>query len=230
VPIYEFLAVSPLEDTRVLARLDDEAQSPLLLERAYDRGLVLLWTTTIGRSWTYLPELPRSFIPLVHPMLRHAGLRHAPEPNLEPGGTVALEVASFPRSPVVVRAHSETRRALEGEALETRSGRWRLPSLSSENTERVGLYRIELEGAPSQPFAVQLDAREGDLERLTGAEIGALHPALTYVAAGQEEGEDGGAELGNRGELWRWLALAALLAVVGESLWGAWLGHKRRLA
>jgi hypothetical protein len=53
---------------------------------------------------------------------------------------------------------------------------------------------------------------------------------LTYVAAGQEEGEDGGAELGNRGELWRWLALAALLAVVGESLWGAWLGHKRRLA
>ena len=230
VPVYEFLSVAPLEDARVLARLDDEGQSPLLIERAYDRGSVFLWTTTIGRSWTLLPEVPNSFIPFVHPLLWHAALRHVPARNLEPGAAITLEVKSFPRSPILVRAASDTRRALEGEASETLAGRWRLPTLSGEQTERVGLYRIELEGAASESFSVQLEAEEGDLERMTGQEAAALHPALLYVAAGENGGDSGGDDLGGRGELWRWLALAALLAVIGESLWGAFLGSRRRLA
>ena len=35
VPIYSFVESRPLEDARVLARLDDEGQSPLLIERAF---------------------------------------------------------------------------------------------------------------------------------------------------------------------------------------------------
>jgi hypothetical protein len=43
-----------------------------------------------------------------------------------------------------------------------------------------------------------------------------------------DEGDRGDAEDG-RGELWRGLALAALLFLVGESLWGAFVGRRRRI-
>jgi uncharacterized membrane protein len=67
LPFYEFLACQPLADAKVLVRLDDEAESPLLVERAYDQGRVFLWTSTLDAAWTLLPELrARTSRSLVH--------------------------------------------------------------------------------------------------------------------------------------------------------------------
>jgi len=224
VPVYEFVASRPLGDARVLATLDDENASPLLVERPYDRGRVLLWTTTLDRAWTRLPESPRTFVPLVHQWMLYSGRGQVPERNIAPTTSLFIYAPSFPRGPELVRPDA-TRRALEGEPDETGPGTWRLPEVRSTDTERAGLYRIEMDGTPAAPFAVQVDRNEGDLARMQPAEIESLHRALEMVDGGPADSLDEGGP--RRGEIWRWLAMAALLALVGETLWGAWVGTKR---
>ncbi len=228
-PVYEFVACQPLADAKVLARLDDEEKSPLLVERPYDQGRVYLWTSTLDRAWTFLPDSPHSFIPLVHELIRQAGSRRAADRNLAPGETIALEVPTVPRSPLLVRPEAEARRPVEGDPTETVSGRWRLPLIGGEDTARVGIHLVEMEGAPAEPFAVQLEPREGDLARLSANELTGMHPSIVYTAPGEDEPGGRETQPGGRGELWRWLALATLVAIVGESLWAAWLGAKRRV-
>jgi hypothetical protein len=226
VPIYAFMAVSPLPTARVLATLDDEGAHPLLIERAYDRGKVFLWTTTIDPAWTRLPESPRTFVPLVHELLRHAASTETTARNVSPGEPLTAEVAVFPRNPELVRPDG-TRRPLEGEAEREGTGNWKLPIVPGKETERVGAYKIEMEGLPALQFAVQLDPLEGDLDRLSPAEVDALHPAFTTYRAGDRDHKDPDRVAPQRGELWRWLALSCLIALVLESLWAAWLGARR---
>ena len=227
-PVFDFLTTRGLvPGASALATLDDEARSPLLIERAYAGGRVFLWTTSISRAWTKIPEWPHTLVPLVHELFRYAGRRTAPPRNIAPGRPVALESESFPRTPQLIRPDG-SRRALDGESTETADGAWRLPEIGVSDTERVGLYEIELEGAESEYFAVQLDAAEGDLDRISPAELSALHPALTALERGKDEKVDTAVDP-RRGEIWRLLALMTLLALVAESLWAAFIGHKRNL-
>lgn len=228
VPIYEFLSTKPLTDARVLAQLDDEGSSALLIERPYDQGRVFLWTTTIDPAWTWLPSVPEALVPFLHELVRYAGRRPGIDRNIAPGTPVTIEVASFPRTPELVRPDG-TRRLIEGEAAETLRGTWRLPQLGGPDTERAGLYRVELEDGSSEPFAVQLPNTEGNLQRLSAGELSALHPALVVLERSGEQENGGDASDDRRGELWRMLAFACLLALVAESMWGAWLGFKRRV-
>ncbi len=232
IPVYEFLAAEPLPEARVLARLDDEAGSPLLIERPYVDGRVFLWTTTIDIAWTWIPRAGATLVPLVHELVRYAGRRGSVERNLAPGASIRVEVAAFPRNPEVVRPDG-SRRPVDGEPIELGSGaksRWRVPEIGGQDTRVAGLYRLELEGGRAESFAVQIDPDEGALERATPSEINALHPALIALEAGQKGADRDDAANPRSGEIWRWLALAALIGLVLESLWGAWIGYRRRIA
>jgi hypothetical protein len=224
VPIYEFVACRPLASAHVLARLDDDARSPLFVERAFDRGRVLLWTTTIDTDWTRLPESPRTLVPLVHELVRYAGRRQGPARDVAVGRGIELEVNTVPRSPVVVRPDG-SRGALVGEPAAAGPTAWRLPRI--EDTARAGLYRVEFADGAAEPFAVQLDPRESDLERLDLAELAGLHPALVPVTSATSERKTEPEERARQGELWRWLAIAALAALCAETLWSAWIGRAR---
>ena len=225
VPIFEFMPARPIEGARVLARLDDEGGHPLLIERGFDRGRVLLLTTTIDPEWNRLSESPKTLIPLAHEMVRYGGVPRAPSPNVSVGEPLSPEVEGFPRGLSLVRPDG-SRRPLRGEPELIASGVWRLPPV--EDTGRAGLYRIEMQGSRgSLPFAVQLDPGEGDLERISAGELESLHPALTLVAEGAAGREAGADEPSGRGELWRALALACFVALIFESLWAAWLGRRR---
>ncbi len=225
-PIYAFVACEPVEDAVVLARLDDEGSNPLLVERDYDRGRVFLWTTTIDKAWTRIPESPSSLVPLVHELLRYSVSGTEPIRNVAVGFTLVAEVTTFPRSPAVLRPDG-SRRSLDGEPVPLGDERWRLPGLP--DLDRAGLWSIEMEGAPELAFSVQIDPTEGDLSRLSPGELEAMHPALRYhtLQEGGDAGDEG--EGGARGELWRWLAAAALGALILETLWAAWIGRGRRL-
>lgn len=226
VPIYAFMAVRPLPNAHVLATLDDEGSHPLLIERAYDRGKVFLWTTSIDPQWTRLSESPRTLVPLVHELLRHAAYTDTAARNVAPGEPLAAEVPAFPRNPQLLRPDG-TRRPIEGEPERAGTGNWKLPLVPGKETERVGAYKIEMEGLAALQFAVQLDPLEGDLDRLSPAELDALHPAFITFRAGSGDRAGTDRVAPQRGELWRWLALGCLIALVLESLWAAWLGARR---
>jgi hypothetical protein len=226
VPVYNFLAVRALDDARVLARLDDDDGSPLFLERPFDRGRVFLWLTSIDADWARVAESPRTLVPLVHELVRYAGTPPAPERNVDVGQAFAAEIATFPRVRAVVRPDG-TRRPLEGEPQTLAPGLWRLQPVLE--TDRAGLYSIELEGDLTLPFAVRFDAGESDLARLSEAELAQLHPV--FVPAGARPtgsaARDDTAEA--QGELWRLVAGLCLAALVAESLWAAWIGRRRAL-
>jgi hypothetical protein len=224
VPIYSFLGAKPLPDARVLASLDDPGASPLLVERSYDRGRVFLWLTTIDAAWARVAESPRTLVPLVHELVRYAGTPDAPALNVALGTPFVAELASYPQRPVVLRPDG-ARRPLEAEPSEVAPGVWRLPPVTE--TDRAGLYRVELEGAPAVPFAVQFDADESDLERLEPSALEKLHPALVLASGDASDSGDVELDSGAQGELWRALAIACLAALVGESLWAAWIGRRR---
>jgi hypothetical protein len=223
VPVYEFAAVRPIAGARVLATLDDDGSHPLFLERAYDRGKVFLWTSTIDPLWTRLPESPATLVPFVHELLRYAASQPEPPRNVSPGTPLAAETEQFPRNVVLVRPDG-ARRPLDGEAVSLPGNRWKLPAVQAKDTEAAGVYRLEMEGGKPISFAVDVDPLEGDLERITPADLHALQPAFV---AGEEQSEDGAGEPQRRGELWRPIAIAVLLVLVLETMWAAWLGVKR---
>lgn len=227
-PVYALLGTQPLPRSRVLARLDDPAQSALLVERPYLRGRVILWTTSVDNAWTRIPDSPATLVPLVHELLRYGARAEPQRRNLAPGEPLEVEVAgAFPRG-LALLLPDGTRHALEGDVPQVVGGRWKLPGIPGKETERVGAYRIEREGAPPIPFAVQLDAHEGDLERLPPGEVAQLHSvfALPNSAAGRADAP----ARPDRGELWRGIALACLVCLCLESLWAAYIGRKRRVA
>jgi hypothetical protein len=230
VPIYEFFATQPAAGSRTLATLDDPGSHPLLLERTFDRGRVLLWTTTIDDAWTRLPDSPRTLIPLAHELLRYAARSNLPVRNLAPGEPLVTEVGTFPRNLALSRPDG-SRTPIDGVPQELPDGRWRLPVIPGKDTEKAGLYRIEMESAgaraSSVAFAVRIDPSEGDLERLRPEELGSLHPALVAVATGAVDARGEDPRALQRGELWRGIALACLVALAMESLWAAWIGRRR---
>jgi hypothetical protein len=222
VPVYEFVAAQPLSNARVLVSLDDEAKSPLLVERTYDRGRVYLWTTSIDDDWTLLPRLPATLIPLAHELLRDAGTGVLPQRTVEVGGRLEVEVDSFPRQALLVEPDG-SRRPLDGEPEEVADGLWRLPSFGS--LDAAGPWRIECEAARPVLMASQLVVAEGDLERLTPEELESSHAAWRFHA-GVDQETDREPEA-DRGELWRWFAGTTLAFLVLETLWAAWLGRGR---
>lgn len=226
LPIYEFVAAEPVGGARVLVRLDDEAKSPLLVERPYERGRVFLWTTSIDGDWNVFPQSPATLIPLVHELLRYGGTGLVPVRNSPVGGTLELELETFPRGAELVRPDG-SRAPLGLEPREVAEGLWRLAPIGP--LDQAGLWRVETEGTRATMLASQLAPSEGDLERIAPAELSTLHPVWQIHRPGEE---DGGAEEDplERGELWRWLAAATLALLVAETLWAAWIGRGRRLA
>ena len=224
VPIYAFFSSHPIQNAQVLARLDDEEQSPLLMERNYDQGRVYLWTTTIDQDWTRLPESPRSMIPFVHELIRDAGQPRVRSRNFEVGQLVTLEVDHFPRSAQINRPDG-TSRTLDGSPEELPAEKWRLPPLPP--TDQVGLWTVELDNE-SLSYAVQFDSAEGDLARLSSSELDGLHPALVPVAPTSSNADEDQSERERSGELWRGFAQACLIVLILEALWAGFIGRRRR--
>lgn len=227
-PFFDFFSTRPLEQAQVLARLDDQNSSALYMERKYDRGRVLLWTSSIDESWTGFPTWGPALVPFVYDLVRDAGRLERPAHSIAPGGSFAAEVSDFPRSMELITP-SDSRMTIDAEATELSRGRWQLPVIDGNSTARAGLYEIKTEGAGSQLFAVQLPTAESVLDRLSPGELEGIHSSLELVSNTNADREGDGLP-GGRGELWRGLAMAALAALIAESLWSAWIGRRRRIA
>ena len=174
--------------------------------------------------WTGFPTWGPALVPFVYDVVRYAGAPERAGTSLSPGDAFAAEVERFPRA----IEPDESRRVLDAEAVEVTGTRWRLPTIDGASTARAGLYRLEIEGAGSLAFAVQTTPEESRLARLGPGELEGLHESFRLIEPESEDAGDEGLPQ-SRGELWRGLALAALLLLVGESLWSAWIGRRRRV-
>ena len=229
VPHYDYISLSPLDDTKVIASLDDAGRSPLLIQRDLDRGQVYVLATSIAPTWNRIAESPRTLVPFVHELVRFAGFRESLASPLLPGESYRAESPSFPRSPELV-SPDESRRPLAGASEELGGGVWLLPLVPGSDTSHVGIYTIVMPGAASLPFAVCCDPSEGDLDRLSPEELDSAHIALEYFDSNAEERDDETVGDEARGELWRALCALALAFLIGEALWAARLGRRRGLA
>jgi uncharacterized membrane protein len=221
----------PMEraNAQVLLRLSDQQQSPILLERPFGRGRVLMCTTSADKEWNNLADQP-VFVVLMLELMQHiarpagsGGEQSVGQPIRMPLDVAAFEpgaVLKLPTYPSVPAMRIEARTNVDnGQSL-----------LEWTDTSRPGLYTFELRRSGGETVvrqvAVNLDTRESDLRRAEKpallASMGDLHPG--YVTGETLENRAFGE---TRQELWPMLlAMVAALLMLEQGLaW--WFGADR---
>ena len=212
------------ESARVLARTDEGA--PLLLEKAFGRGRVLLFTSTADAEWTNLPKTA-AYLPLVHGMVRYlAGGKQADaKAEIRVGDALRLSPDELPsgRSLTIVGPDGKPAGTKLGAGAQPPKA-WVIP------TDAAGLYVAIAE--PAHPggaakratlrhFAVNLDKRESDLTSVSSSAIQSVAREYTRDAAapGLAKAADR-IRLESTGDagpgLWRALLIAALMVMLVE--------------
>lgn len=218
---------------RVLARWNNQAAAPAIVEKLFGAGSVLLWTTAADRSWSDWPT-EASYVLAVREAARAIARTDARFRAFTAGQTLSVRVPashdiSLPAievpdgdepKPLVVAATTDNGQAPSARQIE----------LSYGATRRAGLYKMtwrdSVTGAMSQQFAVNPDRRESNLERISAEDFrrlwGALEPEVISIGSG------GDTSLAVRGrEIWRTLATCMLGLLVVEACFARWTGRQR---
>ncbi len=177
---YEHPALSAFEDQRngsltgpgigfrALWRMDVPADavlmkatngSPLLVEKEFGRGRVMVFTSTCDRDWTNFPIRP-AFLPWLHRLAAHLAQEPTPARTYhQTGDVVHLPLTKLdPERTLVVEKPDGT----------TGYGNLEIvadtPTLSFSDTVQPGVYRVRTtEKEPVALFAVNLESYESDL-------------------------------------------------------------------
>lgn len=203
--VFGYVRGEPRGGASVLATFEDG--SPALVESGAGAGRVLLYTSTLGMSWSDLPLTP-AYLPLVQQMVRYLGEREVSAWH-RLGQAFAVVSEAEGRPPAIDAPSGARLKAGEpargGETLLT--GR------------EPGFYRLRY-AAGHQFAAVNIDGREGDFSKLNQDEFlaaftgGDPEARRTGVAAERESGE----EVEARQRVWWPLLVAALLMLAVESV------------
>jgi hypothetical protein len=215
---------------RVLARWNDPARSPGVVERIVGEGRVLLWTTTADRAGNDWPIEP-SFVLAVREAVRgtarptafthtvtagerptrvvHSSHQLANVRLTPPGGGEPKSLASAPTED---RASSDTTPGWE---------------IVVPDTRRAGLYRVSWDEGPlgtqQDLFASNPDARESDLERIAAADLKEmLGPLEVEVAAAR-----GDVFSATGREIWHEMAWVLVGLLIFEPILASWVGRSR---
>jgi len=230
---------------RVAALLD--SGDPLIVERKVGKGHVIVTAVSLDLRDGSLP-LMQNFVPMVQELAYYLAGPLTPEGNVECGAEVAAELTLRPGA----SAKEVPREIIEGGIIDvdTPSGQRSAGAiLGADETLRLrfdathepGLYRFKLPArlaavyppmsaeGDALPFVALTRADESLLTRLPDEALDAVSdyvefvPAetldeLTAIVAGTVPGE----------ELWKVLALAALLGLLGEIFLTRWIAVQRR--
>jgi hypothetical protein len=218
----------------VLMRADDRRGSPLLCEKAFGKGRVMLFTCTCDRDWTNFPIRP-VFLPWLHQMVAYLAQRPGgPAVFHEAGSLVTLNPPGVdPAAPLLVRKPG-------GAVVTAERGPGGDGGFLFNETEQPGVYTVlGPDQKPVAMFAVNLDSYESDLtylddvlagdrtanERTAAVEAGLKdllgRPVITYVADPDKAAEAAAGTGRGRG-LWEWV----LLVVLAIGLLEPWLANR----
>lgn len=240
---------TPPNDTSVRIGALFEDGDPLLVERKCGAGYVIVTALSLDAHDSDLPSL-KSFVPLIHELAYYLAQPMAPAANVRPGAEVSIELPLSAQRDKVDAAAPLVAQGLE---VLTPSGvKRRCGSSLGKNTLKLtftgtdepGLYHFLLppgliaardkktdkpSAASQQPFVVLDDGAESTLAALTQADFAQAAKYVNLVGA-QQLAELLAAVKGDvpGNELWRWLAMAAALAMVLEIVLTRWIAMRRK--
>lgn len=218
-------------------------EKPFLVEREFGQGYILMISFMLDRQDSNLPSL-KAFVPLMHELVYYLAAPMVVNPNIRPGVQFAAELApDVPSRPagkgaaagVVVVTPSGTERPAE--TRETDRGL----RVECTATYQPGLYRFRfppelalrystnLFHAASLPFVVVSDPAESQLSTLKENDLALLRRRVdlfeartlddvTFALAAKVPGS----------QLWPYLVLGALMALLAEIGLTRWIAVKRR--
>jgi hypothetical protein len=190
---------------------------PLLIERPYRGGRVIMATAPLDNSWrTNLTDLP-AFVPLAHELVYYlAGARGA-EVNLSPGEPIRYRPGDDSQS------GSVTLQPPDGEPKPIDVNSW---PLVYEETREPGVYLLSGSDGKPHYYAVQHDPRESQLAAASDDDkkkVAALIPNMIYVNSAEEV-----TDALTKGSITKELWLLVLLGVFGLLFSEIWM--TRRMA
>jgi hypothetical protein len=238
------LKVDP-KDTAVRTAACLETQAPLLVERKLGKGFVLQSAICFDAHDSNLPAL-RCFVPMMHELVYFLAEPTVEDFNLPPGSELVVDLAarksaqpvpppagkesaevvlpSGNRRPLMVGGGSQGRRVVFAGTDEPGLYRMMLPDpwypiLAQPTAAKTGL-----------PFVVMGEPIESHMTALTKADFERLRKyvnlfqaetidEMTAAVAGSTPGQ----------ELWKYLAIGALLALLAEIALTRWIAMQRRM-
>ncbi len=235
VAVRQFMAVEePAEpgQVRVLARWNNPARSPAIIERIKGDGRVLLWTTTADRAGNDWPIEP-SFVLAAREAVRGAARPTSLANTVTAGQRMSriVQTSQEVSSARVAPPEGGEPRSLSPVPLEQDAGK-QAPSLAITvtDTRRAGVYRMTWDegsaGSQADLFAANPDPRESALERIETTELKSFLAPLD-VEIIRAKSNEGNMFSSTGREIWHDLAITLAVLLVFETLFATWVGRSR---
>jgi len=224
------LASSPPPGVRVLARWNDAQGSPAAVEKTVGRGRVILWTVAADKSWSDWPTDP-SYVLAMREACKGIARSDSSVHTLTAGESIRRQVSTTHEitEPTVEAPGAVHPLPLSTEITNDEQGK-PVKTLIHHDTRLAGLYKLHWRDAQSAGpgddlYAVNPDARESDLARITSADLrnlwGALQPQVI------ERSLDPDMPVAVEGqEIWRNLAVCLFGLLITEACLATWTGRQ----
>jgi hypothetical protein len=228
------------EGVHVLARWNNASSAPAVVQKAFGRGQVLLWTVAADRSWSDWPT-DASYVLAMRESARAIARSTASLRQFLAGQTLSVDLPARrditlpaievpgqeqPQPLVVTENASGTAAGEERDA----QGAGVARALKYGDTWRAGVYTMEwrdsVSGAMNESFAVNPDRRESDLARLDVDDFKSQWGTLEAEVISLGTVASAGLNLQGQ-EVWRTLAACLLVMLVFEACFARWCGRQR---
>jgi hypothetical protein len=207
------------ESVRVLARWNDDAAHPAVIEKRFGKGRILLWTISADREWSDWPIDP-TYVLAIRSAAQAAAWPDSSADNITAGHTIDYAPPEDrPRSNPRITTPTES--TAQPATVENGRFRWL-------QTARAGIYNLnwqEASGRQQHQLAVSFDNAASDLTPISESQLqdylGNLKPTIISYHPGLLMVSTPGREI------WRMLATTLLGLLIVETLLAFYVGRER---
>jgi hypothetical protein len=211
---YKYYKVKDFDPDKVLAALDDNFSSPLFLEKPFEEGKVILFTSTIDYEWNAGIQAKAPFLPLMWDLCRYLSSRPSARRNLFVGDLINLDLPVEAYQPPFIletptegsvtlpasapekdqkffrlfypsRTKSDDPKAFKNEGVRN-AGKYRLTRNAAKDGEKLVAY-FAVNVGPREPTPEEIQAAEGNLERISKEEIQTRYPDFKVEFRGEKK-------------------------------------------
>ena len=212
--------------SRVLARLNDPDQTPIMVERQFGQGVCLWIGTTADQDWNNWAA-NFSYLPIMLEIVQHVARSAVSPPEAVVGSPLVCEI-----DPTIIRADAALRTPgypVEPEVTLNANHESGTSLFRFNGTSRCGLYQFNLTTTKGDPraryAAVNSDGAESDPTRASQSELKSVMGDLPYEYVGDLAKAAGGIAAA-RTEIWWPLLLVVIVLFMSEHALAWWFGTR----